>query len=169
MLCVCRLNQKKYVNVQCFKCGALFDKEEKEHRRRVKLAKGDIHFYCDRACAGFVKESKPDAPFKLILRGCIKSANIKKMKCNLTKEFLISLWESQKGKCSYTGITLHLPTYKHEKSPRKASLDRIDSSKGYEQGNVEYVCVFVNLGKNGYSRESIKSILKESKEFNKDE
>jgi hypothetical protein len=32
-----------------------------------------------------------------------------------------------------------------------ASLDRIDSSLGYEEGNVQFICRFINLGKSSLS------------------
>lgn len=42
-----------------------------------------------------------------------------------------------------------------EHSPYQASLDRIDSSKGYIEGNVEFVCLAVNYAKNGFSKEQM--------------
>jgi hypothetical protein len=43
--------------------------------------------------------------------------------------------------------------------PRRASLDRIDSSRGYVPGNVEWVCMFINYGKNSWSREAVNGVL----------
>lgn len=40
-----------------------------------------------------------------------------------------------------------------------ASLDRIDSDKGYTKDNVEWICLFVNLGKNEYSKEEVKEFF----------
>ena len=44
--------------------------------------------------------------------------------------------------------------------PRKASLDRINSSKGYVKGNVEFVCSSINLAKNSFTREQMKEFLR---------
>lgn len=44
----------------------------------------------------------------------------------------------------------------------KASLDRIDSSKGYIEGNVEFVCSAINLAKNNFSKEAMVSFLQET-------
>jgi hypothetical protein len=43
--------------------------------------------------------------------------------------------------------------------PTAASLDRIDSTKGYIAGNVEFVCRFVNLGKSDLSREEVMKFI----------
>ena len=71
------------------------------------------------------------------------------------------LWEQQHGICVYTGIQMQLPISEHEsrvrgeKTPTQASLDRIDSSKGYVKGNVEFVCLAVNYAKNGFSKDQM--------------
>lgn len=38
-------------------------------------------------------------------------------------------------------------------------MDRIDSSKGYTKDNVEFVCRFINLGKNGYSKKEVQNLM----------
>jgi len=41
----------------------------------------------------------------------------------------------------------------------QASLDRIDSSIGYIEGNVEFVCLFINLSKNSFSRQEFTTTI----------
>lgn len=62
------------------------------------------------------------------------------------KEFKITvkeaweLFEKQNGECPLTGIALVFPTnMKAKMSEYNMSLDRIDSSKGYIEGNVQWV------------------------------
>ena len=78
---------------------------------------------------------------------------------NLTLEYLQKLWSQQNGICPYTKYEMILPKntneYSKYHSPKKASLDRIDSTKGYVIGNVEFVCLLVNLAKNGFSKDEI--------------
>ncbi len=79
---------------------------------------------------------------------------IAKEKClefNLDNEFLINLFNKQCGKCIYSGINLNLN--KTDKLERTASLDRIDSSKGYIKGNVQWVHKDVNKMKMEHSEE----------------
>jgi hypothetical protein len=54
------------------------------------------------------------------------------------------LWENQNGKCAYTGELLN---FGRSKVNGTASLDRIDSSLGYVEGNVQFVHKDVNIMK----------------------
>jgi hypothetical protein len=51
--------------------------------------------------------------------------------------------------------------YRKLHSLTRASLDRIDSSKGYIKGNVEFVCLAINFAKNDFKKEEMKSFIKE--------
>jgi hypothetical protein len=60
----------------------------------------------------------------------------------------------QDYKCAITGIPLHLGYRKKDiRANRTASLDRIDSSKGYVEGNLQWVDKTINRLKNNYSME----------------
>jgi hypothetical protein len=73
-----------------------------------------------------------------------KAANTRKIAWNLTiKEFESGFT----GKCSLTGWEISM-SY----SNQTASLDRIDSSKPYELGNIQWVHKMVNMSKNRYSQ-----------------
>lgn len=68
---------------------------------------------------------------------------------DVTPEYLYSLLEKQDFKCALTGDTL-LPednSLDHERKDLPLSLDRIDSSKGYIKGNLQWVTKRVNLMK----------------------
>lgn len=89
------------------------------------------------------------------------------------KEFTITLqdlkdqWEKQEGKCIYTNIKLELPIQKKNvpSITKQASLDRIDSSKGYIPGNIQFVCSCINMLKNNLSDLEIKRFLKQISSF----
>ncbi len=65
------------------------------------------------------------------------------------------LFVEQQGKCALTGIALRMRGRKSEEQKERgtASLDRIDSTKGYVRGNVQWVHKDVNLMKNEFSEE----------------
>jgi hypothetical protein len=63
---------------------------------------------------------------------------------NLSYDYLDLLWENQNGKCAYTGELLN---FGRSKVNGTASLDRIDSSLGYVEGNVQFVHKDVNIMK----------------------
>ena len=85
------------------------------------------------------------------LVGLFRNAAIAKGKeWDLNLEYLGDLFEKQNGKCIYTGWDLDIG--KHNTS-KTASLDRIDSSKGYIKGNVQWTHKDVNIAKNALSHE----------------
>ena len=83
----------------------------------------------------------------------------------ITIDFLVELWHQQKGSCPYTGISLVLPyvvpkTQVHgwtDDTPphKRPSLDRIDSSKGYIPGNIQFVSQMANYAKNTASHDEM--------------
>jgi hypothetical protein len=75
---------------------------------------------------------------------------------------LLNLWNKQGGICTYTGVNLiHKETSK-EKIPffKIASLDRIDSSVGYANGNVQFVSAMANLAKHELSHKEMVEFCK---------
>jgi hypothetical protein len=68
---------------------------------------------------------------------------------NVTKEFVWDVYLKQQGKCALTGIDLKLVS-KFKAGylgSTTASLDRIDSSIGYVEGNIQWVYKPINLMK----------------------
>lgn len=64
------------------------------------------------------------------------------------------LWDEQKGLCALSKVPM---TYfkGRGKVNTNLSLDRIDSSKPYELGNVQLVCVQVNYMKSDLNKEQL--------------
>lgn len=62
-------------------------------------------------------------------------------------KFLKTLYEKQNGKCAITGVPLELEIGTNKPNPNKCSLDRIDSSRGYNHRNVWFVAWWVNAMK----------------------
>jgi hypothetical protein len=69
------------------------------------------------------------------------------------------LWESQNGICPFTGWQLELPKWTNgwteKQKPQRASLDRIDCSKGYIQGNVRFISVIANYARNSFDDKEV--------------
>jgi hypothetical protein len=77
-------------------------------------------------------------PSSLITR--IKhGAKSRGIKYSLTNKYLNDLWIASNNKCSISGIYIEMSG--------TASLDRIDSSKGYVPGNVQWVHKNINIMK----------------------
>ena len=63
----------------------------------------------------------------------------------VTPEYLWKLFEKQNFKCALTGDTLNLSrTIDNKSKTQTASLDRIDNSKGYVEGNVRWIHKVIN-------------------------
>lgn len=140
------------IKVKCNGCGKEF---EMRHHRYIHYHKSNNgSHYCNHSC--YHKYNKRKSPFGYFLN---KNKCKKRWEYNLDVDFLKELWKSQNGKCPYTGIKMILPESKRGFirccSLEKASLDRIDTTKGYLKGNVEFVCQGINFAKNDYSKEEV--------------
>lgn len=79
--------------------------------------------------------------YKAFIRYLAGKARLrKKREFDLTNEYLYSLWEKQNGLCVLTSRPLLLEATHYE----SGSLDRIDSTIGYVEGNVRFVSSIIN-------------------------
>ena len=86
------------------------------------------------------------------IMGRIKSsAKSRKLKFDLDIEELWELYTKQDKKCSLSGVPITFGDGIHSKTIT-ASLDRIDSSKGYIRGNVQWVHKDINYMKQSFSQ-----------------
>jgi hypothetical protein len=78
-----------------------------------------------------------------------RNAKLRNLEFSVTKEYLWKIYLQQNKKCIYTGFDLDLEKKENTKNrtPLNASLDRIDSSKGYIEGNVQWVFKIINMMK----------------------
>lgn len=84
------------------------------------------------------------------LQRIISGAKARNLKFNLNKKYLWNLYIKQNKKCALSGISINFENYA-TKEKATASLDRIDSSKGYVKGNVQWVHKHVNKMKQDFS------------------
>jgi hypothetical protein len=84
--------------------------------------------------------------------GTIKEGAKKRdIEFNITIEYVWELFLKQNRKCALTGLDLIMKPGDHnnvDSSQPYASLDRIDSNKGYVKDNIQWVHKKVNLMKN---------------------
>jgi len=77
-----------------------------------------------------------------------KGAKQRGIEFTVTAKYLYELFISQNECCSLSGIKLILPTNSKGANKGTASLDRVDSSKGYIEGNLQWVFKPLNIMKN---------------------
>jgi len=82
------------------------------------------------------------------------SASRRKLSWNLSKEFLWKLFLKQTRRCALSDVEIILSRTwaRSEDKTQTASLDRIDSSKGYEEDNVQWVHKMINKMKQNLSQ-----------------
>jgi hypothetical protein len=154
------LNKRKTKRIICNNCGIEFEKAISEIKRNKN------HF-CSLRCSAIFRNDINKKNFKgysgnpkyLITYNCsdeytgfrefLRRARNRKNLGDLTLIDLKEQWNKQNGECPYTGIKLKLPssTIKHQLF-ELASLDRINSNKQYERGNVVFVSTPINYMKN---------------------
>lgn len=88
----------------------------------------------------------------------LNGAKSRDISVSITKEEAWNLYLEQEGKCALSGVSLVMTngTYMWH-SYHTASLDRIDSSKGYEKGNIQWVHKTLNKMKNTFSQDEFTS------------
>lgn len=83
-------------------------------------------------------------------------AEAKGLDFTISKEYLWDLFEKQNRKCALTGLDIFFTEKTQTKGYRKtASLDRIDNSKGYIEGNLQWVHKDINLIKRNLTEEQL--------------
>ena len=119
--------------------------EVKEHRKEyysrpeVKERRKKYRKTWKRTCAGRLEFAKT-------------RSKKKNLEFNLTKEYLESIFPKN-NMCPLLNIPIDWKSpYKHPSTP---SLDRIDSSKGYIKGNVQWVSFRANTIKNDATPEEL--------------
>jgi hypothetical protein len=149
--------------LRCAYCRKPFDKETREVKRRKKH--GQVRFFCTQSCQISLNNqesprgstehlqagNRADAlsPFRWFALRARQRAD--KAEAVVDPQYLKGLWESQNGRCPLTGWCLELPRnsmgWEKGAAPKSASLDRIDQSRGYVQGNVRFVALIANLAR----------------------
>lgn len=158
------------IKVKCDFCKKSFGKELRYHKRSIK--RGVKVSFCGKSCAGKYQIFKNPLLIENLNKGrdldefsCVRRQLIsarsrskkKGLECSITLKLLIDLWESQEGRCALSGIKIILPVKvaDQKKSPFSASLDRIDSNKGYVPGNIQWVCLIGQYAKNSFSEKDL--------------
>ena len=97
---------------------------------------------------------------------CRKRAKTKGLECDVDAAFLHELFNAQSGKCAVTGLSMSMNSSRHtavDKSPYYASVDRVDSSRGYVRGNIQFVCLAINYMRNTFSMGQLTDFISKMK------
>jgi hypothetical protein len=166
------------VEIECYQCGKTFLRSKKEVNRSKRINRRQ---FCSRECVGktTIYENIPQefignmkhlrgggegrtkdeySSFRPYAKTCRTRRH--KHEVDISVEYLKEVWENQQGICPFTGWGLELRYYQKKKkksplTPKHASLDRIDTTKGYVKGNVRFISVMANYARNNFSDEQL--------------
>lgn len=149
------------IELRCDNCNKIFHRKGWALTKAIK--RNQHSYFCSREC------SRVNSGNKLVkyysnnrkdnlssYRWYIRVSSYRNKEMDLTPEYLKEIFENQEGKCVYTKVPLQLWNYKVKGGNNKlytASLDRIDSSKPYVKGNVQFVSMAANLMKHTMTHE----------------
>lgn len=177
---------RKQVGIICEYCGAKVLKDLSEwvrnqNKNRKSFCSGSCavsygnkirEFDKDKCISNFKGKNNSSAnldelsPFRPHLKN-IKTHSKAKNRLdfvNITLQDLKNQWDKQDGVCPYTGVKLE--NYKNSQktslaTPYRASVDRIDSSKGYEVDNIEFISYMAQCAKNRFTKEELIEFCKQ--------
>ena len=167
-------NYMNTITCKCEVCKKLFKKFIGEYNRKIKKK---TPFYCSLECSGKISIDKNNkikkwnkskkntkhlksictnrrdeySDFRYLYR-TIKMRAKEGKEFNLTLHDLKDIWEKQTGCCAILNHKITLPIWnvKNNNSNYLASIDRIDSKKGYIKDNIRFVCLTINYAKNKF-------------------
>ena len=104
-----------------------------------------------------------------------KQAEKRNLNFDISMKCAWDLYELQERKCALSGLPIGFGKTRtgHAKGDTTASLDRIDSSKGYIEGNIQWLHKWVNLMKSDFEEKEFiaycKLIVEQYEKNNKDQ
>jgi hypothetical protein len=160
-------SKRKMGECSCDNCGVVFEKPLSELNRNKKL--GRMNF-CSRTCVGknniknfgdeenryiITKHSDNCRDEYTGFRDFLRRIKRRDYEYNIDLKYLKEIWDNC-NICVYSGAQLVLPTHRKHNNPLlTASIDRIDSTKGYVKGNIQYISITANHAKNSMSHEQM--------------
>lgn len=91
----------------------------------------------------------------------------KNLEFNITIEQMWEQFTKQNGKCALSGVELKFPKHSSKICTGNASIDRIDSSKGYTVNNIQWVDKKINQIKMDMNEEEFIKRCKQITEYQK--
>lgn len=137
---------EKYLDENCFSASASNNKN-RNYRRTIcrdcynKNHHDVVNNYADS------QKLKKCLQFRFL--GARDRAKKNNLYFDITLNFILDLWDKQKGLCSLCGLPMTFELLKG-RIPSNVSIDKIDPTKGYTKDNVQLVCMECNQIKSDF-------------------
>lgn len=147
---LCEIPKKKgkewHYLVKCRNCG-------KEYYK-AKWTFGVYRCQCYKTVNGAYNFEGYKSISAVYFKSCKNNAQKRNFEFTITKEDMWQQWLNQEEKCALSGIPLTIErNYKKMKEGMSASLDRIDSTKGYTVDNIQWIHKDLNKMKMNYNNQ----------------
>jgi len=122
--------------------------------------------YCSQTCVYRNEYNSNRLDYKWRLAKLVSMAKgrakVKSVPFNLTKQYIISLWDINKGCCLLTEqpFDLQKQDIKGQVSPEAPSIDRIIPSLGYVEGNVRLITYHMNVALADFGTGGFEKLIK---------
>lgn len=158
------------IELICPICGKKYWKTLYEFNKNInKNSDNFCSISCSSDCLTHKNRSEASILFDCYLNAIRKRSDIEKLNIarknvssDITVNDLYDIWKKQDGVCVYTGVKLILKNKRNTKEHNNfvASVDRIDSSKGYTKDNIQFISRTANLAKHTMSHEEMVEFCK---------
>ena len=143
--------------ITCRDCGLIKNRRNFPYRKGLSFNKDKQCKNCSRKQTQKLRNRHTQEQIThLMVESCKKNSqkrcNRGRTECgdfDIDTQFIIDLSEKQNNMCVYSGRVLDWKT----NSKNKASIDRINSEKGYTKDNVQIVCQLVNQAKSNMTHD----------------
>jgi len=123
-------------------CGRTLPRKDFEENSRGVISETCKNCRCKKRKANLEKRKEEDF-VKAIFANKKSQAASNGWKFSVSEDYLKKIFPRDNC-CILTGVKFDYKVRKGEKNPYAPSLDRIDSSKGYVEGNIRWICWWLN-------------------------
>ena len=163
----------------CHCCGIYKDENDFTPNGNTSPARNGRKSICKNCDCARQRNRDINLKDAIKLRKCMNSrflaardrANKHNIPFDITLDYLMELWDKQKGMCALSGIEMTFEL-KMGRTHTNVSIDKIDRTKGYTVGNVQLVCMACNQIKSDMTEEAMyyfcKNIVEQYENKNKE-
>jgi len=137
-----------YIEKNCNECNYIVRKKKYEHRKK-EYSKTQYN----------KQYNTIDGRASLLVYRCRQRAKRCGIDCQLDIDNIHE--KLLKGVCEVTGVILEFS--QGDYNPYSPSIDRIDSGKGYVDGNIQVVCMIYNFMKNKFTTKQVLEFIEKIK------
>jgi hypothetical protein len=156
----CQWTHEKFQSVYELRDTDTYDDDEV--RKTINWTRMNKSEQTQNARRGHQHATKLSAAFSILKGSCRSSTSSRNKRgknhqqSEITTEYLIELWEKQRGRCYYLDIPLNTC------GDWQVSVERLDESEGYTKDNVVLVALETQNAYDQWSKEFVKSVWDKS-------